>query len=65
MLQHVIDSEYVGACRYTGYIPRSLKLTLRCGHEQYRKASQGVPKRARCAECEKVDREAMFKAIAR
>jgi len=57
MLKPIANFEYVGACRYTGYIPKSIKLTLECGHEQHRKASQGVPKRARCIECEKADAE--------
>lgn len=46
---------YTGACRYTGYIPKSIKLTLECGHEQHRKASQGVPKRAHCRDCERTE----------
>lgn len=53
ILQDVQEIEYVGACRYTGYIARSISLKLACGHEVTRKASQGIPKRARCAECER------------
>ena len=53
ILQPVQKFEYVGACRYTGYIAKSIWLTLACGHEQRRKASQGVPRRARCVECER------------
>lgn len=53
ILRKVKDIEYVGACRYTGYIAKSIKLMLECGHEQYRKASQGVPSRAKCRECER------------
>ena len=53
ILQPVTTHEYVGACRYTGYINKSIKLTLGCGHEQTRKASAGVPARARCIECER------------
>lgn len=49
----VINSEYVGASRYTGYIAKSIRLDLQCGHNQYRKASQGVPRQARCRECER------------
>jgi hypothetical protein len=49
----VTKMEYTGACRYTGYIPKSIMLTLDCSHEQFRKASQGVPKKARCRECER------------
>jgi hypothetical protein len=30
-------SEYVGACRYTGYVARSIQLTLECGHTHTRK----------------------------
>lgn len=53
MLKNVDTHEYVGASRYTGYIPRSIRLVLECGHDQFRKASQGVPKRANCRECER------------
>lgn len=56
ILQPVKTHEYVGACRYTGYIARSIRLKLECGHEQIRKASQGVPHRARCTECERTQR---------
>ena len=45
--------EYFGACRYTGYIDKSIRLFLECGHEQTRKASQGVPQKARCRDCER------------
>jgi bacterioferritin-associated ferredoxin len=53
MKQSVTASEYVGACRYTGYVDKSIRLTLACGHEQYRKASQGIPVKARCRDCER------------
>lgn len=54
IFQRVMDHEYTGPgqCRYTGYIARSIKLTLFCGHEQVRKASQGVPMKARCRDYE-------------
>ena len=51
--QPVIDAVYMGANRYTGYVPKSIKLTLKCGHEQHRKASQGAPLKARCKDCER------------
>lgn len=51
-LRKVIRVDYVGACRYTGYVPRSIKLHLECGHKLVRKASTGVPERAKCRECE-------------
>ena len=51
-LKRVTDLEYVGACRYTGYVHKSIKLTLECGHTQTRKASKGVPQKALCKECE-------------
>lgn len=35
---------------HPGY-PCSIALYLECGHEQHRKASQGVPKKARCFQC--------------
>lgn len=44
---------YVGACRYTGYVPKTAELTLECGHQLYRKASAPVPLKARCKECER------------
>lgn len=53
VMQPVRTIEYVGACRYTGYVDKSIRLTLDCGHEQYRKASAGVPEKARCRDCEK------------
>lgn len=52
----VKNFEYVGACRYTGYIARSIRLFLECGHEQVRKASQGIPRKARCRDCERAAR---------
>jgi hypothetical protein len=52
MMRAVKTFEYTGACRYTGYIPKSIRLVLECGHEQLRKASQGVPKKAKCHHCE-------------
>ncbi len=54
-LQPVKSYEYVGASRYTGYIDQSIRLVLDCGHEQVRKASHGVPKRARCRDCERAE----------
>jgi hypothetical protein len=51
--QPVTDAQYMGASRYTGYVPKSIRLTLKCGHEQYRKASQGAPLKARCRDCER------------
>lgn len=57
MMQPVERFEYVGACRYTGYAHRSIRLFLKCGHEQpARKASQGVPAKAKCRQCEREDR---------
>lgn len=54
ILQPVRAHEYVGGCRYTGYEDKRIRLHLACGHEQSsRKASQGVPTRARCTECER------------
>lgn len=47
----VIDVNYVGACRYTGYINKTAELVLECGHTLYRKASSGVPRMAQCREC--------------
>lgn len=58
VLRRVIDVAFVGACRYTGYVAKSNQFTLECGHKTgHRKASAGVPKRARCAECERIERE--------
>lgn len=45
--------EYVGASRYTGYIAKTARLTLACGHQLYRKASAPIPSKARCIECER------------
>lgn len=53
MLKAVKTFEYCSASRYTGYIPKSIHLILECGHDQFRKASRGVPKRAKCRECER------------
>jgi hypothetical protein len=52
MLRKVMNFDYVGACRYTGYNARSVRLTLECGHTTTRKASDGVPMRAKCRDCE-------------
>lgn len=52
-MRKVKKFDYVGACRYTGYQNKSIRLYLTCGHEIQRKASCGVPKRARCTDCEK------------
>ena len=52
ILQPVAKFMYCGACRYTGYEDKSIRLILACGHEQVRKASAGVPNRARCKDCE-------------
>lgn len=38
--------------RYYGFRRGSAMLTLNCGHEVHRKQSQGIPKRARCRQCE-------------
>lgn len=53
----VISHEYTGACRYTGYVDKTIKLTLACGHEQYRKASAGVPQKAHCRDCARAQPE--------
>jgi hypothetical protein len=52
ILRCVANFHYVGACRYTGYENMSIRLELDCGHEVTRKASAGVPGRARCKDCE-------------
>lgn len=53
LMQAVKSIAYTGASRYTGYIAKTIQLTLVCGHQQYRKASAGVPARANCRECER------------
>lgn len=52
IFKRVIKSQYCGACRYTGYVHKSIRLHLECGHEQYRKRSAGTPGKARCPNCE-------------
>ena len=52
ILQTVINHKYIGASRYTGYRNCSIQLNLECGHILRRKASTGLPMRARCRECE-------------
>lgn len=52
-LVKVVNHRFVGGCRYTGYVDKSIRLFLACGHDQQRKVSQGVPARARCVECER------------
>ena len=51
-LRKVVGYEWCGACRYTGYEDKSIRLVLDCGHPQAaRKASdfrRGIPKRAHC-----------------
>lgn len=51
MMRAVQSFEWTGACRYTGYVDKSVRLKLVCGHELVRKASQGVPQRAKCRDC--------------
>ena len=51
VMRRVVKSEWVGACRYTGYIAKSVRLILDCGHEIVRKASQGIPRKSKCREC--------------
>ena len=53
ILRTVANFHYTGACRYTGYVAKSIRLELECGHEQVRKASAGVPGKARCRDCER------------
>lgn len=58
VFQNVVNHDYVGACRYTGYENKSIRLKLECGHEIQDKASRFegkgkcIPKRARCRDCE-------------
>lgn len=53
MMRAVTNTDYVGACRYTGYIDKTARLTLDCGHQKYQKASQRVPQRTNCVECDR------------
>ena len=50
-MRKVLDFEYCGACRYTGYEHKSIRLHLECGHEMTRKASAGIPQKAHCHDC--------------
>lgn len=52
IFSRVVNFQYIGASRYTGYRNCSIKLNLECGHVLRRKASTGVPLKARCRECE-------------
>jgi hypothetical protein len=45
MFRRVVDSYYYGSGS------RSIKLTLECGHDAFRKASQGIPMRVQCRDC--------------
>lgn len=60
----VINYNYVGACRYTGYQNKAIKLKLECGHDYAsRKASdfeghgKCIPKKVRCRDCERDERD--------
>lgn len=53
IFRQVATSRLGGASRYTGYRRSRIFLTLECGHEQSRKASEGCPNRARCRDCER------------
>ena len=50
-LRKVTKSAPIGGSRYTGYVAKSIEMSLDCGHKAYRKASDGIPRRARCREC--------------
>lgn len=50
-MKRVVDIEYVGGCRYTGYVDKTAKLILECGHTEYRKASVPVPIKVKCKKC--------------
>lgn len=52
IMQKVVSHEYSGRSRAIGYKHKWLHLKLECGHMNVRKASQGLPKRARCWYCE-------------
>jgi hypothetical protein len=55
IMRSIKSHEYIGACRYNGYINNSIRLILDCGHEQMRKASSGVPRTiVRCRACESI-----------
>lgn len=63
MFRSVVNWDWCGACRYTGYRNKSVRLVLSCGHELYRKASQGVPGKARCRECEREKAHLTFSEV--
>jgi hypothetical protein len=62
IFRKVVKSEHVGASRYTGYIDKSIRLTLECGHDVTNKASsyegigKHIPEKARCRDCETLER---------
>ena len=64
LYRKVASFEWVGASRYTGYIAKSIRLDLECGHKTYRKASAGIPNRAHCRECEHDARQAALSETA-
>lgn len=62
VMSKVWNATYCGACRYTGYEHKSIRLTLECGHEITRKASAGIPLKARCHDCSR-DETALLREI--
>lgn len=52
IFRKVIKAAYCGGSRYTSYINKSIRIELDCGHINFRKASQGIPAKAKCLECE-------------
>ena len=47
-LRKVMTFEWGVASRYTGYVSKSKIFKLECGHEVFRKDSQGLPQKIRC-----------------
>lgn len=54
--RRVTGTELCGASRYTGYVDKSLKLHLSCGHYLIRKRSAYVPHTALCVTCEQIEK---------
>lgn len=62
MFRNMVSAEYCGASRYTGYVARSVRIKLECGHELIRRASEfGTQSKFHCRDCDRQELSALKK----